>query len=61
MKLGKLLSVGEVAEQPPVEEPPVAWPQLTRLDIVASAASDIAAPAASDDHVPAPAAASADR
>lgn len=53
MKLGKLLSVGEVAEQPPVEEPPGAWPELTRLDIAASAASD--------DHVPAPAAASADR
>jgi hypothetical protein len=53
MKLGKLLSTGEVVEQPPVEEPPAARPELTGL-------ADAAA-TAGDDHVQLPAAAHADR
>jgi hypothetical protein len=40
MKLGKLLSVGEVVEQPPVEEPPAAQPEVTELGAAAATADD---------------------
>lgn len=40
MKLGKLLSVGEVAEQPPVEEPASARPEPVRLETAAATARD---------------------
>jgi hypothetical protein len=53
MRLGKLLSVGEVVEQPPVEEPPAAWPELTELGAAAATADD--------EHAQAPVAARADR
>lgn len=40
MKLGKLLSVGEVVEQPPVEEPAAGPPELARADTADAAGND---------------------
>jgi hypothetical protein len=40
MRLGKMLSVGEVVEQPPVEEPAPAPPEPARLETAAAAARD---------------------
>jgi hypothetical protein len=53
MRLGKLLSVGEVVEQPPVEEPSAASPELTRLETAVTTADD--------DHAQVPAVAHANR
>jgi hypothetical protein len=56
MRLGKLLSTGEVVEQPPVEGPPAARPELAEL-----AELEAGAAAAGDDHAQRPVAARADR
>ena len=40
MRLGKMLSVGEVAEQPPVEEPAAAPAELTGSETAGTAGAD---------------------
>jgi hypothetical protein len=59
MRLGKLLSTGEVVEQPPVEGPPAARPELAELAELAEL--ETVAAAAGDDHAQRPVAARADR